>query len=154
MFLNADQVRSFEPLKNCNGFVFFLVILVPTQSPCSQNGPQFFPIPGVPQCYIQCVFDTFAVKPCPSFLVWNPKINVCDWPATGDNSAIDNTLQLPALATKNNNYGPSTFSINRDNSGSGSSYSYGRKKRSTAERKKRFFPGGGPPIISEVPLGK
>ncbi|UJR28695.1 hypothetical protein I4U23_009924 [Adineta vaga] len=115
----------------------------PTENPCTINGAQFYPIPGYPRCYIQCSLERMYVKPCPNYLVWNSRINVCDWPTIAE---------YPA---GNNNYGSSSYGTSNNNYGSGSSYSYGRKKRSTVERKKRFFPGGlfSDPINFEVPLG-
>ncbi|CAF0902973.1 unnamed protein product [Adineta steineri] len=116
----------------------------PTQNPCTLDGPQYFPLPGYPQCYIQCALDIMYVKPCPHVLVWNPRINVCDWPTVAEYPAYDN------------NYGSSSYGAASTNYESGPSNSYGRKKRSTSERKKRFFPGGfggGRPISMEVPVG-
>ncbi|CAF0953406.1 unnamed protein product [Adineta steineri] len=115
-----------------------------TQNPCTLDGPQYFPLPGYPQCYIQCALDIMYVKPCPHVLVWNPRINVCDWPTVAEYPAYDN------------NYGSSSYGAASTNYESGPSNSYGRKKRSTSERKKRFFPGGfggGRPISMEVPVG-
>jgi hypothetical protein len=80
------------------------------------------------------------VKPCPYDLVWNARVNVCDWPTVGDYSA----------SGSGNNYGSSSYNTGNTNYGSGPSYSYGRKKRSTTERKKRFFNN---PTSFEVPLG-
>ena len=137
-----------------------ITFLVPTENPCTIGGPQYYPIPGAPNCYIQCSLDRMFVKPCPYNLVWNTRVNACDWPTVGEYPAAGNT-----------DYG--------------SSYSYGRKKRSIAERKKRHMGGSGyggrgsggsgyggrdsgyggrgsgyggrgfgGPIVSEVPLGK
>lgn len=55
--------------------------------------------------------------------MWNSRINVCDW---------------PTVAT------PSPYETTGGSTGSGStSYSYGKKKRSTVERKKRGYESGG-----------
>ena len=77
------------------------------------------------------------VKPCPANLVWNTRINVCDWPTVASSSSRDN-------------YGASSYgktaessSYGSDSNAGASSYSYGRKKRATAERKKRNGYGGG-----------
>ena len=125
--------------------MFFILVLALTTNPCTLSGPQFYAIPGYPHCYIQCALERAYVKPCPNDLVWNTRVNVCDWPTVAE---------YPA---GNNNYGSSSYGTSNTNSGSGSSYSYGRKKRSTTERKKRFFPGGGlfsRPKSFEVPLGE
>ena len=146
-------------------FLNFSHFLAPTENPCTAYGPQYFPLPGYPHCYIQCAFERLFVKPCPANLVWNSRINVCDW---------------PTVATNNNNYGSSSYGNSGSSYGSSSSYggssassygaspssyggssassygaspspsyvaspspSYGRKKRLTTERKKRGYGGGG-----------
>jgi hypothetical protein len=73
------------------------------------------------------------IKPCPYDLVWNSVVNACDWPTAGDN-----------------NYGSSSYNTGNNNFKSAPSPSYGRKKRATTERKKRFFNN---PTSFEVPLG-
>ncbi|CAF1104865.1 unnamed protein product [Rotaria sordida] len=112
----------------------------PPKNPCTLNSPQYYPLPGYPHCYIQCSFEHMFVKPCPPELVWNALINVCDWPTA-------------PYSTDDNSYGPSSYSNN--NYQSGSSYSYGRKKRSTIERKKLFRHGNPFPSLTklDVPLG-
>ncbi|CAF2917589.1 unnamed protein product [Rotaria sp. Silwood2] len=112
----------------------------PPKNPCTMDGPQLHPIPGYPHCYIQCALEKMFVKPCPPDLVWNPLIPVCDWPTvhySGDGNNYDSS-----------SYGTNTYQ-------SGSSYSYGRKKRSTIERKKLFRTGNPFPSLTKmnVPLG-
>lgn len=68
------------------------------------------------------------MKPCPADLVWNTRINVCDWSTV-------------APTTDNDDY---TTTLNT-NQGFTPTYSYGRKKRSTVERKKRNLAGFGNP---------
>jgi hypothetical protein len=143
IFLNVDLVKSFELLKNKHqNFCFYIFILAPAQNPCTAYGPQFYPLPGSPQCYIQCVFETPFVKPCPSILVWNAQINNCDWPATAQYPANDNSYSSPSYGASPNNYGSSSVVTSKTSSGSVSPYSYGRKKRSTMKRNKRFMSGG------------
>jgi hypothetical protein len=118
--------------------LFSIIMLAPTENPCTLSGAQYYPLPGYPNCYIQCSLERMFVKPCPKYLVWNARVNVCDWPTKASDS----------------NYGSSSSSTSNSNYGGAPSYSYGRKKRATTERKKRFFPGFPPPIASEVPIGK
>ena len=87
------------------------------------------------------------VKPCPADLIWNTEFNTCDWATTAEAPA-------DAISTGAVSYGSTSQSSNSD---SQSGYSYGRKKRSTKERKKRFFPFLPEfldPVASNVPLGK
>lgn len=151
------------------------------------GGDQYFPLPGAPHCYIHCAYDNAVIKACPSVLVWNQAIQVCDWPATA--APVGNDIGYGSLSYGGgqqkfapssygggNNYAASAPLPVRNIPDSGSSYSYGRKKRSTTERKKRGNgryngnykndykndyknsysrgPRRGSTIISEVPLGK
>ena len=116
-------------------------------------------MPGSPQCYIQCAFGRLLIKPCPFNLVWNARINVCDW-------------SIVASPTDHNDYGKQSFDNSRsydrsstyetanNNYRSALRHSYGRKKRSTTERKKRAYQGYGgqyqgaimQPIYHQVPI--
>ena len=131
------------------------------QNPCSAlGGDQYFPLPGSPQCYIQCAFDNAVIKACPSILVWNQAIQVCDWPGTAAPLGSDVGYGSSSYGGGNQNYGSPSYGGGNQNYGSpsygggnnyapsaplpvrtipdsGSSYSYGRKKRATTERKKR-----------------
>jgi hypothetical protein len=110
--------------------LFFILILAPTDNPCTPYGPQYYPLPGYPNCYIQCAFERLFVKPCPANLVWNARINVCDWPT------------VASYPASNNNYASTSYGTDNSYNGGSSSYSYGRKKRATTERKKRGAYGG------------
>ncbi|CAF3458145.1 unnamed protein product [Rotaria sp. Silwood1] len=112
----------------------------PPKNPCTINGPQLYPIPGYPHCYIQCALEHMFVKPCPPDLVWNTHINVCDWPTV-------------PYSSDGNSHDSSSHSTG--NYQSVSSYSYGRKKRSTIDRKKLFRNGNPFPSLTkmDVPLG-
>lgn len=106
-------------------FVYF--ILEPTKNPCTITGSQHYEIPGYPHCYIHCSLGQMFVKPCPPELVWNSLIGVCDWPTTVD-----------YLADENNNVVSSSYSTSSSSYRNQPSFSNGRKKRSTTERKKHF----------------
>jgi len=129
-------------------------------NPCTAYGPQYYPLPGYPNCYIQCVFERPIVKPCPGDLVWNARINVCDWPTVaaaaspgygatpyGNNG---NTYSSSSYGNSRSTYASPSYVPANSNYGGSSSYPYGRKKRSTIERKKLVHGGrdhGGARII-------
>ncbi|CAF4145514.1 unnamed protein product, partial [Rotaria magnacalcarata] len=96
----------------------------PTTNPCKISGSQYHALSGYPHCYIHCSFGRIFIKPCPTDLVWNTRINSCDWPTIG--STVDND-DSPAIYydSRNTNY----------------EHLYGRNKRSTTERKKRCLSG-------------
>ncbi|CAF3348170.1 unnamed protein product [Rotaria socialis] len=96
----------------------------PTTNPCKISGPQYHALSGYPHCYIHCSFGRVFIKPCPIDLVWNTRINSCDWPTIG--STVDNDDNSAIYYdSRNTNY----------------EHLYGRKKRSTTERKKRCLGG-------------
>ncbi|CAF3173272.1 unnamed protein product [Rotaria socialis] len=83
-----------------------------TKNPCTINGPQLYPIPGYPQCYIQCAFGLMFVKPCPGDLVWNALINVCDWSTVPD--PVDDNNSDDLSNSNNNPKSPSYHSSRRE----------------------------------------
>ena len=127
-----------------NLVLFFILIVVPTESPCTPRGPQYFALPSSPHCYIQCLFQRMLIKPCPNPLVWNQRFNICDWPTVIDSSAADE------------NFVPSSSNFGNTNSRSASSYLYGRTKRSTTERKKLSMINNPFPSLNrlQAPIGK
>jgi len=115
-------------------------------NPCTQDGPQFFPLSSTPFCYIHCDGPYMFVKPCPGDLIWNAEINTCDWPT------VIEVPSVPSVDTSSSSFS----NMQSSNTNSQSGYSYGRKKRATKERKKRFFPFLPEfldPVASKVPLG-
>ncbi|CAF4444987.1 unnamed protein product, partial [Adineta steineri] len=82
------------------------------ENPCTPYGPEYYPLSGYPNCYIQCAFERPIVKPCPGDLVWNARINLCDWATVAPAASYDN-------------YGSSSYGTVKSNYGSAPSSSYG-----------------------------
>ena len=80
-----------------------------------------------PSCYIHCSNGIGYVRPCPRGLTWNVEIDACDWLDMPETVVVPPVPQQPSLIS----YG--SYSGAQQNA-------YGRKKRSTTERKKRFMP--------------
>ncbi|CAF4727455.1 unnamed protein product [Rotaria sp. Silwood1] len=110
----------------------------PTVNPCTLFGSQYYPLPGYPHCYIQCAFGRLFVKPCPTYLVWNPRVNICDWPIVASPISNDD-YSTTSYGNSGSKSGSSSYETMNKNYAMSSTYPYGRKKRSTIERKKRSF---------------
>lgn len=112
----------------------------PTANPCTPFGPQYYPLPGYPHCYIQCAFGRLLVKPCPTNLVWNERIDVCDWPTVAS-PVTHNYYDKTLYGNMRNFDDSSSYQAANKNYRSTSMSSFGRKKRSIIERKKRGYEG-------------
>ncbi|CAF1167065.1 unnamed protein product [Rotaria sordida] len=111
---------------------------MPTTNPCTLLGPQYHPLPGHPHCYIHCAFGRLFVKPCSPYLVWNARINNCDWPTIASPMS-NNDYGTTSYSNRGSKSGSSSYETTNKNYAMSSMYPYGRKKRSTIERKKRNF---------------
>lgn len=98
-------------------------------NPCTKTGPQFFPIAAVPHCYIHCSNGEGRIRACSEGLLWNTEFETCDWPIPTKVEPVPEKSVVNPFVLKT----MEGFTSPRVNS-------YGRMKRATKERKKRFMP--------------
>ncbi|CAF2526411.1 unnamed protein product [Rotaria sp. Silwood2] len=129
---STGEILSYQPekldLSKCGP--------TPTVNPCTPFGSQYYPLPGYPNCYIHCAFGRLFVKPCPTYLVWNTRVHSCDWPTLGSPFGSDD-YGTTSYSNSGSKSGSASYETSNTNYAMPQTYSYGRKKRSTIERKKR-----------------
>ena len=126
---STGEILSFEPekldLSKCGP--------TPTKNPCTPFGSQYYSLPGYPNCYIHCSFGRLFVKPCPLYLVWNSRINSCDWPTVASPMSSDD-YGATSYSNSGSKSGSSTYETTNTNYAMPSLYWYGRGKSPTFER--------------------